>query len=233
MKFYFTEMTTNTKLGPMPVVTASRDTCPPSCLWYTEGCYALFGPLGIFWRNLEKNAKALDWKGLLRKIRGLKRGTIWRYGQAGDLPPTREMKMELAHANRGNPVICFSHDRDIDTLRQMTEHGFVVNLSADSLDEADELATTGLPVAVVLPSFYKRKKTETVAEYRKRLGGSLLVKTPSDRRVAICPQTYVDGITCVQCQLCTKARPNNTIIGFPAHGVQKRSIDMKLQSRGL
>lgn len=227
MRFYFTAMTRNKKLGPMPVVTASRNTCSLKCSLYDAGCYALTGPLWILWQSL--GTIGIDFKALLRQIRLLRRGTVWRYGQAGDLPPNRNDKLELAKANAGRPVICFSHDRDFDTLREMSQLGFNVNLSADSLEEADELAATGLPTVVVIESRYKRLKTERLSEYRQRLGGSLKLRTPSGRPVAICPETYVPRLTCLDCQLCTKPRTRDAIIAFPAHGTQKGVVDKRLQ----
>ena len=88
--------------------------------------------------------------------------------------------------------------------------GFTVNLSANDLVDADELAATGAgPVVVVLPS----SQTDNTA-------------TPAGRRVVVCPATQRDDVSCATCQLC--ARQRSTIVGFPAHGTRRRVIDIRL-----
>jgi hypothetical protein len=46
--------------------------------------------------------------------------------------------------------------------------------------------------------------------------------------VVVCPATYRDDINCMRCGICQVASPNRAVIGFPAHGVKKRVIDIKL-----
>src|SRR5205823_14018889 len=92
---------------------------------------------------------------------------LWRYGQAGDLPGEGdeidgEALMKLAKANARRPVIAYTHkpptEANLKHLRAAAQKGFTVNLSADDPEEADRLADTGLPVVVVLPAEYGRKK---------------------------------------------------------------------------
>jgi hypothetical protein len=86
--------------------------------------------------------------------------------------------------------------------------GFTINLSANNLAHADELAALDIgPVAVVLPAGFDGRHTQT----------------PAGRRVAQCPATYRDT-TCADCGLCAK-RDRKVIVGFPAHGVHKRKAD--------
>jgi len=91
-----------------------------------------------------------------------------------------------------------------------------VNLSADSLAEADHLADQAAgPVVVVLAPDQAEN-----------------LRTPAGRLVVICPATQRDDVTCASCQLCQRAtRP--TIVGFPAHGTYKgryRTIPLQLES---
>jgi hypothetical protein len=51
-------------------------------------------------------------------------------------------------------------------------------------------------------------------------------RTPAGRRVVVCPATQRDDVSCDTCQLC--ARQRDAIVGFPAHGTRKRTIDIKL-----
>lgn len=159
----------------------------------------------------------------LEVVSDLPRRQLWRYGQAGDLPPGHEDVLRLAKANGNRPVLAYTHRRDFATIEEAGKLGFHVNLSADTIKEADELAETGLSVVVVLPSFYARQKDETLRSYRARLGGRLGLQTPAGRDIAICPATYYDT-DCSRCQACSHARPGGTIIGFPAHGSGKRRV---------
>jgi hypothetical protein len=201
----------------MPVATSSSDTCPTTCPLLTGGCYAKNGPLRLVWQGVDK--VGVDFPAFLNLIRALPRRQLWRYGQAGDLPPKSEDIVALAEANRGRPVIAYTHRRDvgaIKTFKEVAKKGFHVNLSADSLVEADDLATTGLPVVLTLSSTYERRDDETLRDFRNRIGGKLRLKTPAGNQIAICPATYADT-DCARCHACAKPRPGGTIIGFPAH----------------
>jgi hypothetical protein len=192
------------------------------------GCYAKGGPLRLVWERVDKHG--VDFDQFLREVQALPRRQLWRYGQAGDLPPNREDVLALARANAGRPVIAYTHGRDLNTLRDAAALGFHVNLSSDSLAEADELVKMGLPVVIVLPTFYQKLEDETLRAFRNRIGGKLRLETPGGNQVAICPATYADT-TCSVCQVCAKPRAGGTIIGFPAHGNQKRRIDARMEAQ--
>lgn len=137
------------------------------------------------------------------------------------------MLADLVYANRGKRGFTFTHKtspRNFDAIRQANLAGFTINLSADTLEEADgfyeassrksELYFTKAgPVAVVLPHDAPDE-------------GNV---TPGGRRIVVCPaQTH--GMTCVECKLC--ATPfRKTIIGFRAHGQFKKAIPELIQLR--
>jgi hypothetical protein len=50
--------------------------------------------------------------------------------------------------------------------------------------------------------------------------------TPKGRTVVVCPATIRDDISCASCQLCQRQR--SVIVGFPAHGTRKRTINIRL-----
>jgi hypothetical protein len=60
--------------------------------------------------------------------------------------------------------------------------------------------------------------TEELDAYRARVAN---VATPEGRKVAVCPATYQDNVSCATCQLCQRAK-RKVIVGFPAHGASKR-----------
>jgi hypothetical protein len=227
MRFYFTRISRNKKTGPIPVVTASKDTCPPTCpLMGGNGCYAEQGPLAIVWSKC-----TLTLEKICQEVRRLPKGQLWRYGQAGDLPPKRKDLDKLVEANRGRPVLCYTHSRRIDDIKAATAAGFHVNISADSVCEAEKFAQQGLSTVVVLPSSYGRHRsgeswTETLPEYKTRTA-SMPKYTPDGVRLAVCPATYHD-ISCDRCGICARPRKNGTIVGFPAHGSKRGQIDRRL-----
>ena len=85
--------------------------------------------------------------------------------------------------------------------------GFTVNLSANTLAHADELAALAIgPVAVVLDAT-EGERADAV--------------TPAGRKVVTCPATYRDNVTCASCKLCAVA-DRKVIVGFPAHGFRAK-----------
>jgi len=109
-------------------------------------------------------------------------------------------------ANHGRRGFGFTHyDAEIPAnaaaLRTANDNGFTLNLSANSLEDADRLAGLNAgPVAVVLPT-----------------GATKPLRTPQGRFVAVCPATVRDDVTCASCGICAHAT-RKAIIGFPAHG---------------
>lgn len=157
----------------------------------------------------------MPWPEFCAAIAALPEGTLWRHNQSGDLPGhgeeiDRAELRALVAANKGRQGFTYTHKRGAANLRLIREAnaaGFTVNLSADTLADADALAETGAgPVCVVLPA--------TVTAN---------TETPAGRRVVICPATQREGVTCESCRLC--ARPNRgAIVGFPAHGSGRKGV---------
>lgn len=232
MFYSLTKVSRNVKLGPMPASTSSRSTCPSSCpLKGQGGCYAEYGPMSLFWGKVDRGEAGGDFDHFVKEVEKLPRKQIWRYGQAGDLPGEDEVidrtqMVRLAKANRGRPVIAFTHkppnEENIATLKIAQDLGFSVNLSANNMEHADELLEHGLNVVVVLPEEYARHKNETQTEYRSRIN-ALPKKTPGGNRIAVCPATYTET-NCLQCGACAQQGSRSAVIGFPAHGTKRRQV---------
>jgi len=196
----------NRKLGGIPACIVTPTTCPPSCGFYGQGCYAEFGPMIRHWRRAAE--EGLEWPAFLAKVRALPAGRLWRYAIAGDLPGVGEeldgqRLAELIGASFGKRGFAFTHKRPgpfvSAVLAAAAPSGFVVNLSADSLEQADELAAGGLPVAVVVPSDHPQRS-----------------RTPEGRHVVVCPAQTHD-LDCARCGLCAVAG-RKAVVGFRAHG---------------
>jgi hypothetical protein len=212
------------------ITTSPRATCPNACPFKKDGdgpeaglCYAEHGHLGHYiWNGLDKTKAGKKISGripvfsfddLLFTVRSLPEGTLWRHNQAGDLPTddqktiARSRLRKLVSANRGRRGFTYTHYDVVKNLanrsavKEANDLGFTVNLSADNLDEADELAKTECgPVTVVVRS---SQMTNTV--------------TPEGRKVIICPARTNEGMTCATCGICAVAT-RKAIIAFPALG---------------
>lgn len=214
-----TMRSTNGKTGFIPVSTTESSTCPDSCPLKNNGCYAAAGPLGMFWKKVDAKTRGHEWPDFIAKVRTIKPGQIWRHNQAGDLPGTgdnlnRAKLSQLVRAAAGTMAYTYTHKPLNSVADQMAvadanAAGFTINLSAETLVEADALAGLDIgPVVVVLP-----RDTAPKAD----------ITTPMGRRVVVCPATYRDDVTCESCKLC--ARQRDTIVGFPAHGVSAKRAD--------
>lgn len=215
--YHLTVKSANTKTGPIPVSTTSKDTCPTDCAM-RDGCYAGSGPLALHWSAVSSGKRGGSLEDLTAAIRAMPDGQLWRHNQAGDLPGDGRTidpiaLWDIVHANKGRRGFTYTHYRDEDSLNWISvanERGFTVNLSANDLADADKLADTGAgPVVVVLSSTVNAN-----------------LKTPAGRDVVICPATQRDDVSCATCQLCQRQRTK--IVGFPAHGTGKKRIDIRL-----
>lgn len=210
------ETSGNKKLGGIPASIVSAETCPPSCGFYGRGCYAEFGKSGYHWRRAQDG---ISWSDFITRVASLPAGQLWRHAVAGDLPGVgealdRQRLRQLAEANVGKQGFTFTHKRlessfDKACVSVANKQGFTINLSADTLQQADERAQLEVgPVAVVLPSD---------APHRG-------LRTPAGRPVVVCPAQTRPGATCASCRLC--ARPGRTgVVGFLAHGSMKRTVN--------
>lgn len=237
MKYHITLKSTNVKVGAIPVTTSSNETCPTSCPLKGNGCYAESGPLAIHWKKVSTGERGMNFDEFLHQIRQFPSTQLWRYSQAGDLPGSGDtidpdQFRRLVAANDGRPVIAYTHKPpthdNLRLLQEAAQANFRVNLSADSLEEADEFIDIGLPAVVVLHEDYGRKTSkgewaETIPEYRARLK-TLERTTPKGRDIAVCPATVVDT-NCQACQMCAIKNQIDVVIGFPAHGTSKKKIN--------
>jgi hypothetical protein len=213
--YKFIRVSHNSKTGPMPVVYSSRSTCPDSCAHKGNGCYAEAGPISWQWRKVDQTGIDLD--ALCDNIRTIPRGSLWRYGVAGDLPGEgdtldRVALDKLVRANRGRRGFTYTHKlSDIDAIRDATARGFVVNVSADSVALADHYYAQDLPVTVVVP----RDAPDVTF-------------TQEGVRIVVCPAQTRDDVTCQSCGLCAVAS-RRVIVGFRAHGVGAGKIEKRLK----
>ncbi len=214
--YHFTRISRNIKTGPMAVTTTSANSCPPNCGLKRNGCYAESGPLAIHWRAVSAGARGSTFDELLREIRTLRRHALWRHNQAGDLTPSAPGVIDagllnrLAMANRGRRGFTYTHypptPKNEAAILNANRLGFTVNLSAQTLAQADSYASLEIaPVVVILP------KDTTNA-----------LRTPAGRPVIVCPAS-LGNTDCLNCGICQQ-RDRAAIMGFAAHGAGAKRV---------
>lgn len=226
--YHLTQVSGNAKTGPIPVSTTSASTCPTACPLKKNGCYAEHGPVGLHWRAVSAGTRGVDLDTFCSQLQALPKHQLWRWAQAGDLPGDGECidtkaLAKIVKANTGKKGFGFTHyapsvKANATALRKANDAGFTLNLSANDLAHADQLAETDAgPVVTLLP-----------ADQRKPM------RTPAGRLVAICPAYTTEGMTCARCGICAVST-RKAIVGFPAHGsaVRKATKVFYLRSEPL
>ena len=215
----------NAKTGPMAVTINDRTTCPATCPFKANGCYAEQFPLRLHWDRVS-NGAGVAWAELLQQIAALPAGQPFRYGVAGDLPSSDRSRPngvgfdgialhDLAIAARSLKGWAYTHHPTTGTaaqwLRSAKELGFTVNASCHSVADADQRIADGVPAVAVVP--HDEPRTHW--------------RSPAGNRVQVCPAQLSDKVTCATCQLC-HSRPDNAIIAFRAHGNGKSKAEATL-----
>lgn len=125
---------------------------------------------------------------------------------------------QLAVANKGRRGYLYTHydpfvPHNREAIKEANRLGLTVNLSADSLEEADQFVALQCgPVVVTVPADWPKVSW-----------------TPEGNKVVICPEQTA-GIRCVDCAHKMCANPSRTIIvGFRAHGVKAKALSIRLK----
>lgn len=215
----------NRKVGPIPVSTTEEASCPTECPLKDKDCYARFGPLGMHWRKVGEGGRGDNWTAFCNRVRQFVVGQLWRHNQAGDLPQRKDGKihrgkaMQLSRASQHTNGWTYCHYDMTDAhnqavVRDMNKNsGMTVNLSADSLTEADEYVKLDAgPVVVTLPKD---------APHRGN-------KTPEGLPIVVCPAQTQDDMSCDQCRLC-QVKERKSIVGFLAHGTASKRLSERLE----
>jgi hypothetical protein len=207
--------------GPMPVSFTDMASCPDACAFRDRGCFAEYGGLYYRWRNLTEE-QGRSWTDFCADVHALPAGTFWQHNIAGDLPgrgddlDVKALAL-LVRANAGRRGFTFTAKplrtpAERKAVSEANAAGFTINLSAHSLEHADELAELGIgPVAVVLPH-------KSVPDTR----------TPAGREIFVCLQE--SRLSCEECRLCAQA-DRSVLIGFRATGSARGLVSDLVQLR--
>ena len=223
MKFHFVKKSGNKKTGFMPVTYNSRLSCPDSCIFKNNGCYADNYHTRLNWDKVTSGERGGSFKELLNNIKALKPGTIWRACVAGDIPSNKKGEISrtyikgITEANQGLKGYTYTHNRldigeNISLLKTANKKGFTVNISTETEAAADNAVLNNLPAVIVVKSTEKRRSWYT----------------KNKNKILVCP-AQTNGVNCIDCQLC-QHRPKNLIIAFLAHGNMSKLIDKILDN---
>jgi hypothetical protein len=215
----------NRKTGPIPVSVTDMSSCPDACGFRDTGCYAEFGKLRYQWERVAGDRGA-SWAEFCRQIAALPPGQLWHHNEAGDLPgPGNTLDVQaldqLVAANAGRRGFTFTHKpletpEEREAVRRANALGFTINLSAESLEEADRFADLDIaPVTVVVPHDEREARFET----------------PAGRQVFVC-LNQTRGYTCVECRICANPE-RKTIVAFRAHGQAKQLVTELVRKKRL
>jgi len=214
VNYHLSPSSKNSKTGNIAVSMSSKETCPDACPLKNGACYARFSFLGIHWSKLSKGKIGVSFSEFIQSVKLIPRGKLFRLSQAGDLPginndiDTKKLN-ELVSAASHTRAFGYTHkpvgegyEKNREAIKKANEK-ITINLSADSVVEADELAD--LKIAPVVVTLHK--------------DAPLTSFTPKGRKIIVCPAQYKENTTCEKCQLCQKKRA--VIVGFRKHGSGK------------
>lgn len=215
----------NEKTGPIPVsLTAKAGSCPVTCPFMGNGCYAEGWPMRLHWAKVDE--RGVQWPEFCEQIAALPEGQTWRHNAAGDLPRDKDGQInqqalaDLVEANAGRQGFTYTHHtltrENRAAIADANLRGFTVNVSCDSLAAVDSLGLA-LPTVVVLPMLEKGEREPRVT------------LTPAGIRVVTCPAQYRET-SCAECKLCARS-DRQYAIGFRAHGYARRKVSSTVSGR--
>ena len=225
--YHLTRRSGNGKTGKIPVTTTSAESCPDSCpLKAGNGCYGELSFQGLHWGKVTRRERGGTLAELCGTIKALPDGQLWRHNVSGDLPGHNNrinwsaLSLIIA-ANKGKLGYTYTHypmqyTENRTAIERANREGFTINLSANNLAHADNLADLGIaPVVTLLPA---EQVLNTV--------------TPAGRTVIVCPATYKKRVTCESCGLCQK-QGDDLIKGFPVHGSKSKAAWYVMEKYGM
>lgn len=229
-RFIYAPASHDKKTGCVGAVYLDRGTCPLRCpMRGTAECYGECGNCRLHWDRLGRGG-GLSWDEFRAKLKRERpvQGLL-RLQVLGDLPTLPDGTIDLAYLEQVALILasysavawCYTHidligsdwvaKRNREIVKKYNKDGrIVINFSADTMQEADQAAALGLPVAVVLESGTVRSQ-----------------RTPEHRTIAVCPNSQRASVQCDRCKLCLRA-DRQALIGLPAHGPAKNKINARL-----
>jgi len=218
--YQLTAVSANVKTGKIPVSATGRDSCPDTCpLKGDGGCYGENYGTNFVWNKIDSGKIGGTLASFVAKVSAFPAGQLWRHDQVGDLPNVAgyidaAALGDIVKANIGKRGFTYTHHIPAmgdngQWIKAANDWGFAVNLSANTLVEADSYKALDIgPVVCLLDS---------------AAAGQKAVYTPAGNRVIVCPGQRIDSVTCESCKLCAVIE-RDFIIGFIGHGTRASRV---------
>lgn len=202
---------TNAKLGRMSATYRTRTSCPTTCPFMRNGCYADGRIFSISEKHGDDDPK---FEKLIALENSIREGGAVRLNVSGDFLDDEERPdkayidacNELSRRRPDVTFISYTH-----AWRQLSPDDFVftVNASCETPEDLTEAMAAGWQAVVVDD-------------------GTLIGTKVADRNVLQCPQQYREGVTCDSCRACGQDTPTRPVIAFMIHGVTRNKATASL-----
>lgn len=185
-------------------------TCPASCPFLDNGCYAQDGHVLAIQRG---SSSEHDGEVKLREVIRLPEGAILRDHVSGDFFLDGRLDVEYLQATieaaRLRPdvtIFTYTHAWPyIDRALYDWPPNLALNASCDTLEDLTIARHAGWPTTIVVPSFFT---------------GKLPVRS------VVCPAQTVH-LACLECRICMRGKRSATVI-FLAHGNRVKRVNTRL-----
>lgn len=204
MEIRLIQLSKNPKTGNISQTYSSPDTCPKSCPFKGNGCYASYGKCKIHW---DSKKDFIPIEKLKEKVQELSTYII-RHNVAGDIAKKntdridKELLSALVEAYEGKKAYTYTHCKvspyNFRIAKEAIEKGFVINFSCETIEQVKKVLKANLPAVMAVSSMEKDIVKKDNILFRK------------------CPADGLN-ITCRDCKICTKANRKEVIV-FEAHG---------------
>lgn len=198
----------------MPATYRNRESCPTTCPFMRNGCYADGRIFAISVKHGKDDAEFAD---LLALADTMKEAGAIRLNVSGDFLDDNEMPdwkyigacNELATLRPDVKFIAYTH-----AWRQLSpaDFKFTVNASCETPEDLTEAILGGWQAVVVDD-------------------GSMIGTKVAGRNVLQCPQQYRDDVTCDNCRACSADTPTRPVIAFLIHGATRRKAGISLTTQ--
>lgn len=205
------EKTENKKTGPVSVTMASQASCPKSCPFMGNGCYAESGPQGIHTSRLNRDSTtdpdniAFDEVMAIKKLSGTR---PLRLHIVGDCTTEHGATLLSNATRRFKHTWTYTHS--FRTIARKFWGKISVLASCETFEDVRLAWAKGYSAAIVLPEFQSDK--------------AYMVE---GIKVIPCPEQTGKTANCTTCRLCwddDKLKTLGAVIGFSAHGSRSKTL---------
>lgn len=216
MEIRLIQTSRNPKTGNISQTYSSPDTCPKSCPFKGNGCYASYGNCKIHWSSKKDFIPVEQLKAKVQELSTY----IIRHNVAGDIAKKNTDKIDrdlvrvLIDAYEGKKAYTYTHCKatpyNFQVAKKAISKGFVINFSCETIEQVKRVLKENLPAVMAVASMEKDIiKKDNI----------LFKKCPADKL----------NVTCRDCKICTKPNREEVIV-FEAHGSGKNKASSFLIS---